>query len=61
MKGKEKKVRTYREKARRDYLRASKKRRLTTNELRKSIGKQLRYMRRDLEHIGFLAEKSSLE
>jgi hypothetical protein len=61
LKGKEKKVRTYREKARRDYLRAAKKRRLTTKELRKAIGKQLRYVRRDLEHIGILAEKSSLE
>jgi len=57
----EKKVRTYRERARRDYLKAAKKRRLTSKELRKAIGKQLRYVRRDLQHIESLAEKSSIE
>ena len=60
-KGEEKKVRTYREKARRDYLRAAKKRRLKATELRKAIGKQLRYVKRDLQHIESLAEKSGLE
>ena len=57
----EKKVRTYRKRARRDYLRAAKKRRLTSKELRRAIGKQLRYVKRDLQHIGTLSEKSGLE
>ena len=61
LKGKEKKVRTYRNKARRDYLRVAKKRKVKAVELRKAIGKQLRYVRRDLEHIRKLAEKSGLE
>lgn len=61
LRGEEKKVRTYRERARRDYLRAAKKRRLKATELRKAIGKQLRYVRRDLQHIETLAERSSLE
>jgi hypothetical protein len=61
LKGYENKVRTYRERARRDYLRAVKKRRLTSKELRKAIGKQLRYVRRDLQHIKTLSEKSGLE
>ena len=60
LKGEEKKVRTYRERARRDYLRAAKKRRLTSKELRKAIGKQLRYVGRDLQHIETLSEKSGL-
>lgn len=51
LKGKEKKVCTYRKKARRDYLKAAKRRKLSAKELRKAIGKQLRYLKRDLEHI----------
>jgi hypothetical protein len=61
LKGEERKVRTYRERARRDYLRAAKKRRLKATELRKAIGKQLRYVKRDLQHIETVAEKSCLE
>jgi len=61
LKGEEKKVRAYRKRARRDYLRAAKKRRLKATELRKVIGKQLRYVRRDLQHIETLAERSSFE
>ena len=61
LKGEEKKVRTYRERARRDYLRSAKKRRLSGTELRKAIGKQLRYVKRDLQHIETLTEKSGLE
>ena len=60
LKGKEKKVRTYRNKARRDYLKAAKRRKLSAKELRKAIGKQLRYVKRDLEHIYGLAGRSSL-
>jgi len=61
LRGEEAKPRTYRERARRDYLKATKKRNLGGKELRKAIGKQLRYLRRDLGHIERLAEKSSLE
>ena len=60
LRGKEKKVRTYRKKARRDYLRAAKRRKLSAKELRKAIGKQLRYLNRDLKHIHSLAGRSSL-
>ena len=60
LRGKEKKVRTYRKKARRDYLKAAKRRKLSTKELKKAIGKQLRYLNRDLEHIHGLATRSSL-
>jgi len=61
LKGEERKVRTYREKARRDYLRAAKKRRLKASDLRKAIGKQLRYVKRDLQHIERLADRNGLE
>jgi hypothetical protein len=57
LRGEEKKPRTYRERARRDYLKAAKKRNLGGRELCKAIGKQLRYLRRDLEHIEALAKK----
>jgi hypothetical protein len=58
--GKKKKVRTYRKNARRDYLRASKKRKLSKKALRKAKGKQLRYLRRDLKHIEELTKTSDL-
>lgn len=45
------KPRTYRRKARHDYLKIAKKRRKTTKEIRKGVGKQLRYIRRDLEIV----------
>jgi IS5 family transposase len=61
LRGEEKKPRTYRERARRDYLKAAKKRNLGGTELRKALGKQLRYLRRDLGHIEGLADKSSLQ
>jgi len=60
LRGKEKKVRTYRKKARRDYLRAAKRRKLSAKELKKAIGKQLQYLNRDLKHIHDLAGISSL-
>ena len=59
--GKDIKPRTYRQKARKDYLKIAKKRRKTRREIRKAIGKQLRYISRDLKHIESLLEKSSLE
>jgi hypothetical protein len=42
------KPRTYRRKARRDYLKTAKKRQRTTKEIRRAIKKQLGYIRRDL-------------
>lgn len=60
LKGKESKVRTYRQKARQNYLKVAKKRRRTKKEIRKGIGKQLRYIKRDLAHIEKLSKKSSL-
>jgi len=45
------KPRTYRNKARKDYLRASKQRRLGGRRLRKALKGQLGYIRRDLKHL----------
>lgn len=60
LKSKESKVRTYRQKARQDYLKVAKKRRRTKKEIRKGVGKQLRYIKRDLAYIEKLSKKSSL-
>jgi IS5 family transposase len=46
-----KKPRTYRKRARKDYLKYTRSRRHTEKTTRKSIGKQLNYLRRDLEAI----------
>ena len=45
------KPRTYRQKARRDYLNIAKKRNKSAKMIRKAVGKQLRYIRRDLHHV----------
>jgi hypothetical protein len=45
------KPRTYRRTARKSYLGAAKARRLSAAKRRKAIGKQLRFLRRDLRHI----------
>lgn len=58
--GKEKKVRTYRHQARREYLRISKKRKKSAKALRKAIRKQLSYVRRNLRYIARLKEKTPL-
>lgn len=58
--GKEPKPRTYRQKARRDYLKLAKRRKLKKAEIRKGLGKQLRYVKRDLEHIRKLSKKTGL-
>ena len=42
------KPRTYRRNARRDYLNIARRRKKTSKQIRKAIGKQLRYIRRDL-------------
>lgn len=54
--GKRKKPRTYRQKARKDYLTATKLRRAGAKRIRKAIGKQLRYLRRNLGHIENLVQ-----
>jgi IS5 family transposase len=45
------KPRTYRREARKAYLSISKKKNKTRKEIRKAIGKQLRYLRRNIKHI----------
>lgn len=48
------KPRTYRKNARRDYLHVARKRKKSAKEIHRGIGKQLRYIRRDLGHIDTL-------
>ena len=55
------KPRTYREKARKEYLKVSKSRRVKSNTLRKALRKQLGYLRRNLSHIEKQCETVSLE
>lgn len=45
------KPRTYRQQARCAYLKVAKQRRATRRQIRKAIGQQLRYLRRNLAHI----------
>jgi hypothetical protein len=45
------KPRTYRQKARRDYLNIAKRKNKTAKMIRKAVGKQLRYIRRDLQFV----------
>jgi len=52
------KPRTYRRLARKQYLNVAKKKNKTRNELRKAIGQQLRYLRRNLKSIYGLLDKS---
>ncbi|WP_292742554.1 IS5 family transposase [Nostoc sp. NMS4] len=47
----DKKPRTYRQVARKDYLEVAKKRRVSKKERRKAIRKQLQYIKRNLSHI----------
>lgn len=61
VKGKIKKPRTYRKKARKDFLKVVKNRNTAYKELRKGIGKQLRYVNRNLGHINKLSEIVSLK
>ena len=46
-----KKPRTYRQRARKDYLKYTRCRKHTTKTTRKAIGKQLAYLRRDLDAV----------
>lgn len=50
------KPRTYRRKARKEFLQAAKKRKKSKRVLRKAIGKQLNYLRRDLKILKDLLE-----
>lgn len=52
------KPRTYRRLARKQYLNVAKKKNKTRNEIRKSIGGQLRYLRRNLKSIDGLLDKA---
>ena len=58
--GKCKKPRTYRQRARWDYLRFERKKKHTAREIRKAVGKQLRYVGRNLKTIVKLTKKSPL-
>jgi len=50
------KARTYRKRARRDYLKTARKRQKTSKEIRKAIKKQLQYIRRDMKIVDGLLE-----
>ena len=54
--GGEEKPRTYRKKARREYLKIARKRNKSAKAVRKAAGKQLRYIRRDIHHADTLLE-----
>ncbi|UQZ83947.1 hypothetical protein SK3146_03159 [Paenibacillus konkukensis] len=58
--GQRPKPRTYREKARRSYLALAKQRRIGYRALRRGIGKQLAFIKRDLRIIEELAKITSL-
>jgi IS5 family transposase len=53
----EKKPRTYRKKARQNYLGLAKKKKKSAKEIRKVIGKQLNYLKRNLKSIHSLLDK----
>jgi hypothetical protein len=52
----EKKPKTYRNQARKNYLQVAKKRRTSRKERRKAIRKQLQYVKRNLAHIDQLTQ-----
>jgi hypothetical protein len=60
LKGKQKKPRTYRKKARKEFLSAAKSKKLSKNKRRKAIRKQLGYLRRNLKNIDKQSSQSSL-
>lgn len=55
------KPRTYREVARKDYLKVAKQRKAGSEKIRKAIGKQLKYVARDLRIIEKLVQTVGLE
>jgi len=60
MKGKRRRPRTHRQKARREYLLVAKNKRKSSKDLRKAIGKQLRFVRRNLKIVEQMGEQSGL-
>jgi hypothetical protein len=60
LKGRIPKPRTYRHNARRDYLRAIKRRKHTQKGLRKALRQQLQYIRRDIHHIEALIQRGAV-
>jgi IS5 family transposase len=60
LRGEQKKPRTYRKKARKEFLSAAKSKKLSKSKRRKAIRKQLGYLRRNLKTIGKLNRQSSL-
>jgi hypothetical protein len=58
--GKKRKLRTYRQKARRDYLAIAKQKSPLYRKVRKAIGKQLRYLRRNLRNIEKMVQEGLL-
>lgn len=55
------KPRTYRQRARKDFLSVIKKRKAGRNKIRKAIRKQLGYIQRNLRHIEKLADETGLQ
>jgi hypothetical protein len=51
------KPRTYRRKARKQYLAIAKKKHKTRKQIHKALGQQLRYLRRNIKHINALPDK----
>ena len=60
LRGKQKKPRTYRKRARKEYLSAAKSKKLSKSKRRKAIRKQLGYLKRNLKTIDKLSEQTSL-
>ena len=58
--GKQRKPRTYRQKARKDYLAVAKQKKPGYTTIRKALGKQLRYLKRNLKTIAKGAEEGLL-
>ena len=57
--GKKKKPRTYRQKARIQYLAVAKQKKPGRKKIRKAIGQQLRYIKRNLSHIDRMLENGA--
>jgi len=51
-----KKPRTYRQKARKDYLKVAQSKKPSKKKIRLAVGKQLRYLRRNLKHVASLLD-----
>lgn len=54
------KPRTYRNQAHKDYLKTARKRRKSAKDIRKAIGKQLRYMKRDFGYIDRMLKQGKM-